>query len=364
MNVALIHDHLVQDGGAERVAKALLEIFPDSPFFTLLHNKKKADPDFDKYKIKTSFLQSIPGASRWFEWPLPLMPSATEHYDLGKYKLLISSCSIFSKGIIPGPGSTHICYCHTPPRFLWTDSHNYLKELKHGFLIKTFLPLILTSLRQWDKIAAERVDFFIANSREVQKRIKKYYNRDSEIIYPPVETNKFHISNNQDNYFLAGGRLVGYKRYDLVINAFNRLNMPLVIFGTGPLENKLREMAKNNIKFVGRVDEKEKANFYSHCQAFINPQLEDFGITAVEAMASGRPVIAFKAGGAMETVAEGKTGTLFEEQTWEDLADKILRFKAQDYNPETIRAHALQFDKEIFKQKIKQFIVEKLTPVT
>ena len=219
---------------------------------------------------------------------------------------------------------------------------------------------MLTRLRQWDKIAAERVDHFIANSREVQKRIKKYYNRDSEVIHPPVDTAKFCISNNIGNYFLAGGRLVGYKRFDLLVTAFNRLNMPLIIFGDGPQKKHLQQNAKNNIQFLGKVSEKKKSELYRHCLAYLNPQLEDFGITAVEAMASGRPVIAFRAGGALETVIEGKTGTLFEEQTWEDLADKVLRFKCQDYKPQEIREHALQFDVEIFKRKIKEFIVTKL----
>ena len=363
MNVAIVHDHLVQDGGAERVAKTLLQIFPGSPLFTLLHNKKKADPEFNQYEIKTSFLEKIPGASHWFEWPLALMPSATEHHNLGKYKLIISSCSIFSKGIIPGPGSTHICYCHTPARFLWTDSHNYLKELKHNFLIKAVLPFVLTNLRQWDKIAAERVDHFIANSKEVQKRIKKYYHRDSEIIYPPVETKNFYISNKLGNYFLAGGRFVGYKRFDLLITAFNRLNLPLKIFGDGPQFKKLKKEAKNNIEFLGKISEEKKAKLFSECRAFINPQLEDFGITCVEAMASGRPVIAYRAGGALETVIDGKTGVLFEEQTWEDLADKVLRFKPFDYNPQEIRSHAEKFDTEIFKLKIKEFIVNKMQDV-
>lgn len=359
MNVALVHDHLVQDGGAERVAKAFLEIFPDSPLFTLVYDKKNVDPDFANKKIITSFLQKFPLGAKKYQWFLTLMPAATEHHQVNNYKLILSSSSIFSKGVIPGPNSTHICYCHTPPRFLWTDSHNYLKELNQNFAIKRFLPIILTKLRQWDRIAAERVDYFIANSREVQKRIQKYYKRDSAIIHPPVDTRKFRISSNLGNYFLAGGRLVGYKRFDLLVSAFNRLNMPLKIFGDGPLRRKLESTAKNNIEFLGKITEQKKSELYRHCLAYLNPQLEDFGITAVEAMASGRPVIAFKAGGALETVIEGQTGTLFEEQSWEDLADKILRFKSSDFNPEEIKQHAEQFDTEIFKRKIKQFIVEK-----
>ena len=362
MNVALIHDHLTQDGGAERVAIAFHDIFPKSPLYTLVHDKKKAHPAFLDQNIKTSFLQKFPLGIKKHEWFLNLMPAATEHHNLTSYKLILSSSSIFSKGIIPGQNSTHICYCHTPPRFLWTNTHGYLQDLNQNFLIKKLLPIFLTRLRQWDRIAAERVDHFIANSDEVRRRIKKYYNRESTVIHPPVETGKFSIADrhNSEKYFLAGGRLVGYKRFDLIVEAFNRLNMPLKIFGVGPLEQKLKKQAKSNIEFVGKISEAEKIKLFQNCQAYLNPQHEDFGITTIEAMAAGRPVIAFNAGGARETVIEGKTGTLFEEQTWADLADKVLRFKNEDYNPQEIREHALQFDVEVFKKKMKEFIIDKL----
>ncbi|MBT5337763.1 glycosyltransferase [Candidatus Falkowbacteria bacterium] len=362
MNVALVHDHLTQDGGAERVAKAFMDIFPKSSMYTLVYDKKNVAQDFAKKKIHTSFLQNFPFGVSKYQWYLNFMPAATEHHPVTKYKLILSSSSIFSKGVIPGPTSTHICYCHTPPRFLWTNTHGYLKDLNQNFLIKKMLPISLTKLRQWDKIAADRVDHFIANSKEVQKRIKKYYNKESTVIYPPVDTHKFKVTDKVEDYFLAGGRLVGYKRFDLIVQAFNRLNLPLKIFGDGPQLKNLKKIAKNNIEFLGKVPEQKKIALYSKCKAFLNPQLEDFGITAVEAMASGRPVIAYRAGGATETVIEGKTGTLFEEQIWEDLADKVLSFKIEDYNPQTIREHALQFDVNIFKQKIKEFIVNKLNP--
>lgn len=356
MKVALVHDHLVQDGGAENVAKILQEIFPESPFFTLVFDKNKVHPDFQKFNIKTSFLQKIPFGASKYQWFLTLMPTATENHNLNDFDLVISSSSIFSKGVITNPNAKHICYCHTPPRFLWTDSHNYLEELKLNSLFKRLLPFFLTRLRQWDKIAAERVDYFIANSEEVKKRIKKYYNRDSEVIYPPVETNKFYLSEKPDNYFLAGGRLVGYKKFDLIVEAFNRLNLPLKIFGSGPLLKKLQKQAKSNIEFLGRVSEAQRAELFSKAQAFINPQIEDFGITTIESMASGRPVIAYKAGGALETIVDGQTGVFFEEQTWTDLVDKIIRFKETSFNPELIRAHAQKFDTAVFKQRMNDFI--------
>ena len=360
MKLAIVHDHLVQEGGAESVAKAFQEIYPESPFYTLLYDKSKVHPDFQKSDIRTSFLQKIPFGARNSQWLLNWMPAATENHNLNDFDVVLSSSSIFSKGIITKPGATHICYCHTPPRFLWTDSHNYLKELKVSPIIKAVLPLFLTKLRQWDKIAADRVDHFIANSEEVKQRIKKYYNRDSTVIHPPVDMDKFYLSPKLGNYFLAGGRFVGYKRFDLIVEAFNRLNLPLIIFGDGPGNNDLIKKARKNITFTGRINDQEKAKLMSECLAFINPQIEDFGITALEAMASGRPVIAYKAGGALETIKENITGTFFDEQTWTDLADKVLRFKPELFNANDIRNEASAFDLKIFKQKIDAFIKEKI----
>jgi len=278
------------------------------------------------------------------------------YHPVRKLDIIISSCSAFAKGIITKPDTTHICYCHTPTRYLWTDSQTYVENLKQNRIVKKFLPLALSRLRVWDKIAADRVDIFIANSNTVKKRIKKYYGRDSLVIFPPVETSKFYIANNIKDYFLTGGRLVPYKKFDLTVTAFNRLNMPLKIFGTGPDYKRLKKMAKNNIEFLGNVNEKQKADLYAHCQAFINPQEEDFGITAVEAMASGRPVIAYQAGGALDTVIHKKTGIFFKRQNWEDIAYKVLHFNKIGFFPQEIKTHALQFDIEQFKNKIKQLI--------
>jgi glycosyltransferase involved in cell wall biosynthesis len=231
-----------------------------------------------------------------------------------------------------------------------------LEELKYNRLIKKFIPSILTNLRAWDQTAAQRVDYFIANSKNVSDRIKKYYRRESLIIHPPVTTNQFSIAKNIDKYFLTGGRLVAYKRFDIAIEAFNHLGIPLKIFGVGPEEEKLKRLARPNIEFLGKVDQKPLAEFYSQAIAFIHPQIEDFGLTAVESMASGRPVIAFAAGGACETVVEKKTGKFFDEQTWEALADTIVRFKPEEYTAEEIKNYAEQFSTNKFKQEIKSLI--------
>lgn len=216
--------------------------------------------------------------------------------------------------------------------------------------------MVLHKMRVWDRMSADRVDAFIANSETVAERIRKYYDRDAEVIYPPVETSKFAIADKKEDYFLAGGRLVPYKRFDLIIEAFNRTGLPLIIFGDGPLYDEYVNMAKSNIRFAGRVSEERKAELYAKAKAFINPQEEDFGITAVEAMASGTPVIAYRKGGAMETVLENDTGVFFDEQEWEDLAATVIRFEDMTFDPKRIREHAMTFDTEIFKKKIQSFV--------
>jgi len=359
MKLALIHDHLIQDGGAEKVLRVMQDIWPKAPTYALFYNKKTF-PDFKEKEIRTSFLQKLPFALKKYQWYIGLMPAATEGHNLSDFDVVVSSSSAFSKGVITRPGAKHICYCHTPTRYLWSDTHSYVAELRAPKILKAFLPPILSRLRLWDQTVAQRVDLFVANSKTVQERIKKYYGRDSIVIHPPVETEKFYISNEPKNYFLVGGRLVPYKRYDLIVEAFNRIGLPLKIFGTGPIEADLKKQAKKNIEFLGRVSDEERIKLYANCRAFLHPHEEDFGITAVEAMAAGRPVIALKKGGATETVVEGVTGEFFEEQIWEELADHILRFDEKKYNPETIKAHAENFSVERFKQQMKH-LVERVT---
>lgn len=355
MKLALVHDYLIQDGGAERVLRAFASIWPAAPIFVLYYDRKRW-PNFRGRDIRTSVLQKMPGAIRYYRWTLPLMPAATEHHDLTEFDVVLSSASAFAKGIVTRPDALHICYCHTPTRYLWTDTHSYIKDLRTNRGIKFLLPFMLTSLRMWDRMSAVRVDKFIANSSTVAKRIRKYYERASDVIYPPVDCSQFYISEKASNYYLAGGRLVAYKRFDLVIEVFNRLGWPLIIFGTGPYEDRLRKMAKNNIQFLGHVSDDEKTKLLSECLAFIHPQLEDFGLLPLEAMASGRPVIAYGRGGALESVADGKTGIFFPEQTWEALLDTVINFKPEQYEPRTIRAWAEQFDLKKFNARLQEYV--------
>ncbi len=355
MKIALVHDYLIQDGGAEKVLEVLQKTWPEAPTFVLFFDEKKM-PAFKGKDIRTSFLQKLPLALTKYQWYISLMPTATEHYDLREFDVVISSTSAFAKGIITRPDAVHICYCHTPTRYLWTDSQSYVNELHVPKFVKALLPLLLSKLRMWDQQAAQRVDFFVANSQTVADRIKKYYRRDSEIIYPPVDTNHFHISPKPKTYFLAGGRLVAYKRYDLIIEACNKTGVALKIFGSGPVEADLKKIAKSNIEFLGRVSEKEQRELYANAKAFIHPQEEDFGITPVESMASGRPVIAFRKGGATETVVEGLSGEFIETQSVEELAQHLMNFNESKYDPNKIKAYAEKFSEEKFVEKMKELV--------
>lgn len=356
MKVALVHEHLAQDGGAERVTEIFLRMFPQAPLYTVVYNADKANQAFRSRDIRTSFIQHLPGGLRHYEWYLTLMPTAVESFDLSEYDLVLSSASAFAKGVITHPRARHVCYLHSPTRYLWTDTHRYIREFHHPRWVRKVLPPFLTYLRMWDTLAAARVDDFIANSRAVEQRIRKYYRRESTVIYPPVDTARFAISPQVGNYYLTGGRLVPYKRFDVAVQAFNRLGLPLKIFGDGPDLKRLQEIAKSNIEFVGRLPDTAMPDLYGQAIAFINPQEEDFGITAVEAMAAGRPVIAYAAGGALETVQPGQSGTFFDEQEWESLADTVIRFKPEQFRPAAVQQWAEQFSLERFTAAIRQHL--------
>ncbi len=394
MKVALIHDHLAQDGGAEKVLKSLSEIYPDAPIYTLLYNKKNIDKYYPGRRIETSIIQKMPGGVKHYQWYMPFMPMAIEFFDLRGFDVVLSDTASFAKGVITGSDTLHICYCHTPTRYLWSDTHQYINELRYNKFFKKIISMVLNYVRVWDRMAADRVDVFIANSDAVKKRIKKYYRRDSIVIYPPTEIAKFHVAENETkqadgaknainqsaDYFLCGCRLVPYKRIDVVIEAFKTLNghgqpasssdqsasqiessqkpYNLKIFGDGIDLPRLKKIAGDapNIEFLGRVSDEERARLYSECLAFINPQVEDFGITIMEAMASGRPVIALNKGGAREIVKEDITGNFFANERAEDIMAAVKKFDAKKYVPAEIRAHAEKFSEERFKKEIKDFV--------
>lgn len=362
MKVALIHDHLAQDGGAEKVLKVLSEIYPEATIYTLLYEKKNADKYYRDRKIETSIIQRLPGGVKHYQWYMPFMPMAVEFFDLSGYDLVISDTSSFAKGVITNVNTLHICYCHTPTRYLWSDTHQYIKELQYNKYFKKIISLVLNYVRIWDKLAADRVDKFVANSNFIASRIKKYYRRDAIVIYPPVDVEKYSIVDNLGDYFLIGCRLAPYKRVDIAIEAFKKSGKKLKIFGDGVDSERLKSLAKGygNIEFVGRVSDEEKIDLFCRCQAFIHPQEEDFGITPVEAMAAGRPVIAYRQGGALETVIEGKTGLFFNEQTADSIEEACDRFNSNNFNPEKIKDWAKKFSTARFKEEFKNYIEEEL----
>ncbi len=358
MKVAIIHDHLAQQGGAEKVLEVLAEMFPEAPIYVLLYKQSNIDKHFPNRDIRASIIQRLPWGVKHYRWYMALMPMAVEFFDLSDFDLVLSSTSSFAKGVITKPETKHICYCHTPTRYLWSDTHQYISELRYNKYFKKIISLILNYVRIWDRQAADRVDFFIANSETCRQRISKYYRRDSVIVYPSIEEDKFYLSSEPGDYYLCGSRLVPYKRIDIVIEAFKGTDKKLKIFGDGLDLDRLKEIAgeATNIEFLGRVSDEKRAELFSRCLAFINPQKEDFGITIVEAMASGRPVIALGQGGATETIIPGVTGEFFAREKASDVAEALAAFDPGKYDPKAIREHALRFSKNNFKESLMGII--------
>lgn len=358
MKIALVHEFLNQLGGAERVLQNFLEIWPDATIHLLIYDKDRTNGLFEAYSKRISFLERLPFAKKYHRWFLGLMPTAVETFDFSDFDLIISDASSFAKGVRTG-GKLHICYCHTPTRFLWTEQEDYLASQPYPFWVKWAARPVLSLLKKWDYKAAQNPDFFICNSENVRNRIKKYYNRDATVIWPPVDTQVFHPEGKKENYFFVASRLEPYKKIQLVIEAFNDLGLPLKVAGSGTTSEKLRAMARSNIEFLGRISDEELRRRYSEAQAFIFPAEEDAGIMVLESQACGTPVIAYRGGGALETIREGLTGEFFDKQTLETLKEVISHFDISMYRSEVIRQHALQYDKKVFQEKIKEFVEEK-----
>ena len=356
LRVAIVHDWLNQTGGAEQVLEALKELYPDAPIYTSIYDRKRMPPAYRSWDIRTSFMQHLPGVTRKHQWYLMLYPLAFEGFDFSGYDLIISNKSAFCHGIVTPPEALHLCYCLTPTRFLWMYQL-YRQREGIGRISDAVLRLLIPWLRLWDQVAARRVDHFAAISRTVQQRIRKFYQRDSEIIYPPVDTDRFRPSGQPPgDYFLIVSRLIPYKRIDLAVEAFTQLRIPLWIVGDGRDRAALERKAGANVRFLGRVGDKELVSLLQGCRAFILPGLEDFGIAPLEAMACGRPVIAYAGGGALDTVIEGETGMFFYEQTPDALAQVVQSFDSGDFDPAVCRAQAERFSRPIFQREIKAFV--------
>ncbi len=367
--IALVHDFLLYYGGAEATLKSISEIFSEdqgnyqSEIFTILKNKKIAREIFPNQKVYSSFLQKWPKFIRKrHKLMTPFMPVAVETFDFRDYDMVISSSSAFAKGMVVKPKTTHVCYMHAPMRYVWDWHHEYIEENKLKGEVKFFTRLLLNYLRMWDRASADRVDHFIANSKYTQKRIKKYYRKDSTVIYPPVDVSKFTPQKENMGYFLAVGRLSPYKSMKLLVDVFDKLKLPLVIVGDGEERKELEKMVEGNkhIRIMGWVEDEKLAKLYENARAFVSVSLDDFQITTVEAMAAGKPAIVLKKGGTAETVVEGVTGEFFDVAQLEIVADGIRRFIEKDergvYDYKKIRERAEEFSKARFEKEMREFI--------
>ena len=358
MKVAIVHYWLVGMRGGEKVLECLCELYPDADIFTLVADREKLSPTILKHRITTSFLQNI-GGKRLYQKMLPLMPQALEAFDLSGYDLILSSEAGPAKGIIPPPDSVHICYCHSPMRYIWDLYPQYYR--KAGWLARMAMRLTSSWLRAWDVTTSARVDHFIANSAFVAKRIEKFYRRDATVIHPPVDVSRFDPSGAAENYYLCAGQITPYKRIDIAIEACSRLNKRLVIIGSGATK-EMKRKAGPTVTFLDKVDDRTMALHFRNCRALLFPGVEDFGIVPLEVMASGRPVVAYRRGGAVETVAEGRTGVFFDDQTAESLMGAINHFEAclDQFDPAVIRSHAQDWNRDVFKDRVKSFIATSL----
>jgi glycosyltransferase involved in cell wall biosynthesis len=361
MKIALVHDWLTGMRGGEKCLEVLCEIFPEAPIYTLLYIKGSISPALESKDIHTSFIQRFPMLEEKYRSYVPLFPLAIESLDFSEYDVVISTSHCVAKGIKVRPGALHISYIHTPMRYVWEMYDEYFGKGRAGFMTRAAMAIFAPYLRRWDRKTASRVHYYIANSENVRQRIQRLYGRDAEVIFPPVDTNLFQLSNSDEGFYLLVSALVPYKRVDLAVEAFNQSGDRLFIVGKGPEDRKLREMAKSNVVFLGWRTDQELAELYACCRALIFPGEEDFGIVPLEAMASGKPVIAFAKGGALETVVEGVTGTFFKEQTAAACLERIHALQTMHLDPVTIRAHALHFGREVYKKKMSAFIEVKVT---
>lgn len=356
LRIALVHDWLNQLGGAENVLETLVRLYPGAPVFTSIYAARLMPPAYRAWDIRTTFMQHLPGVFTHHQAYLPLYPLAFRSLDLAGYDLILSNKSGFCHGVHAPADAVHICYCLTPTRFLWQYEAYRAREALSPTLAAALRPLV-AALRRWDYAAAQRVHHFIAISTEIQARIRRFYGRESTVIFPPVELARFRpASEPPADYFLAGGRLIPYKRTDLAVRACSELGLKLLVFGDGRDRPALERMAGPTVAFLGRVSWEELARLYAGARAFIFPGLEDFGIAPVEAQAAGRPVIAFGGGGALDTVLPGVTGEFFRQPTVEALKAVLARFDARAYDPQTCRAHAERFSSERFARELQEFI--------
>jgi glycosyltransferase involved in cell wall biosynthesis len=353
--IALVHDYFIQMGGAERVAAAMHDSFPSAPMYTTVALPHRLPKELHGADIRTSAMQWLPGMEQRFRQYFMLYPFAVEHFDLSEFDLIFSSSSGYAKGVRRRSDAIHVCYCHTPMRWVWRYE-DYAARENFGRVAKSLLPISLWGLKKWDLRAARQPNYYIANSRQVAQRIKQFYGRESIVIPPPIEVDRFYMSSQVDDYYLVLSRLVPYKRIDLAIEACNRLGRRLVIIGDGPDRERLQKLAGPTIEFLGRQSDSRVNHYASRCRALVFPGEEDFGMVPLEVNAAGRPVIAFRGGGAIETVVDGLTGVFFDKPTSASLITAIEDFESRMWNQQSLRRHAERFDRSVFAFRVLQFL--------
>lgn len=359
MKIAFVHDFLLRLGGAERVLKVLMDMYPDAPVYTLLYDEKKVGAVFPRERVRTSSLQKwprfLPGMHKFM---FPWMPQAVEAFDLSDFDVVVSSSSAYAHGVVTNLDTTHICYYHSPMRYAWDYTHQYVKDQQLGLFGELLVSKMLHKVREWDYLAGKRVDVSLANSKTVRNRIRKYYREEAEIIYPPVDTERFEAHPKNEGYFLIVSQLTKYKRIDLAVELFNKLGKRLVVIGTGPEEKRLKRMAAENVDILGFKSDEVVKEYLENCRAFIFPGEDDFGIAPVEAMACGKPVLGLRKGGLTETLLEGVTGEFFEEQTLESMEAGLtqLLIHEKGYKPATIAKHAARFSQAAFEKAMREVI--------
>lgn len=357
MRVCIVHEYLTHMGGGERVLNALASAFPSAPIYTLVYDPSGVRVSFDETRIRTSFLQKFPGFTRSHRYfPLALMPIAMEQFDFSNYDVVISNSHSFGKGILHAPHTLHISYCMTPTRYAWDGSHRYVREFSGSFWFQKIAPIAISYIRFWDYMASHRVDTYLTLSMYVSKRIQKYYNRASHVLYPPVDVERFSPGSAEGEYYLVISRLVPYKKIEIAIAAAELLGKQLKIAGVGPELDALRSVAGEHTEFLGFVPDSDLPDLYRNAKALIFPQEEDFGITPLEAAASGVPTIAYAAGGALETVIDGQTGVFFTEQAAWCLMQAMQKAEHIQWDKQAMQRHARQFSLERFVSKIQQFV--------
>jgi glycosyltransferase involved in cell wall biosynthesis len=357
MRVALTTDWLDTSGGAERVLLELHQMFPEAPVYTTVFDPARVPASLRAMDVRTSFIQRLPLVRRSHMAFLPLMPAAFESFDFSGYDLVVTTSSACAKGILPPPDTLNLCYCHTPCRYIWDLYHEYTQRK----LTRPLIAPVAHWLRMWDRLSSDRVDHFVANSREVSGRIRRHYRREAEIIHPPVDVERIRPNGRDaEDFYLVVSRLVPYKRVDLAVAAANLLGVRLVVVGRGPELGRLRSLAGPTVEFRGALPDDEVARLYERCRGVLFPGFDDFGIVPVEAQAAGRPVVAYGRGGALDTVQEGVTGVFFPEQTAEAVAEAILQLERSPVDPAACRAHSERFGREQFRDRMAATIAREM----